>query len=68
MINILRRNRRRRLRKADPTALERLFAGARLVFAAPQPPSARNKEKGQSNRDQIFAGSDEEVLDVQIIH
>ena len=142
MINILRRNRPRRLRKADPTALERFVCWRRVWCSpqAPQPPSAsaparrrivriifvqprrqlaqmlrerqrrdrsrrgraglfprlchldrvtnrsaarnqsasngrrrisasaRNKEKCQSDRDQIFAGSDEEVLDVQIIH
>jgi hypothetical protein len=30
--------------------------------------SARNKEKGENDRDQIFADSDEEVLDVQTIY
>src|SRR5439155_16276785 len=30
--------------------------------------SARNKEKGENDRDQIFADGDKEILDVQIPH
>ena len=30
--------------------------------------SARNNEKGQSNREQIFTNSDDTALGVQIIH